>query len=60
MHGGAGFGGVGVGEVNIGSDSAVVQGLHWTEIVRHLGFGQLDIALHQLAKGVQLRRGDAC
>lgn len=60
VHGGTGLGGVGVGEVNVGPDSAVVQGFHGTEIVRHLGLGQLHVALHQLAKGVQLRGRDAC
>lgn len=55
MHGGAGLGAVGVGEVNVGPDGAVVQGLHGTEIVSHLGLGQLFVALHQLAEGVQLQ-----
>lgn len=57
MHGGAGLGSVGVGEVNVGPDGAVVQGLHGTVIVCHLGLGQLRVALIQLAEGVQLQGG---
>lgn len=54
MHGGAGLGAVGVGEVDVGSDGAVVQRLHGTEVVGHPRLREGLVALHQLPKGVQL------
>lgn len=58
MHGGASLAPVGVVEVDVGSDGAVVQGLHGTEVVGHLRLREGLVALHQLSEGVELLHGD--
>lgn len=45
---------MGISEINVSSHCAVMESFDGTEIVGHLPFRELRVALHQLAEGVQL------